>query len=192
LYTVARRDEEFDFVTEMFRIYNQRVVRGVPVHLIHRCIQRFAHSIPTQQALDHRMLRLVAQCSSAGKTTGIVSAGYSDGIRMILEDAGSWQDFHFCEAHQLNHSGGKAIDFDLDVYKRKHECLLRALNERRLKPEQTAYIGDSEDDEGCFQIVGHPIVALMAPEEVKERCARVHRAFVPRNEDDLASYLLGG
>ena len=53
LYAAGRRDDDFDFVTEMFRIYNERVVRGVPVDLIHRCMQRFAQSIPAQQALDH-------------------------------------------------------------------------------------------------------------------------------------------
>jgi phosphoserine phosphatase len=190
LYAAGRRDDDFDFVTEMFRIYNERVVRGVPVDLIHRCMQRFAQSIPTQQALDHRMLRAVARCNGAGKTTGIVSAGYSGGIRMILEDAGYWQNFHFCEADQLRHSHGKALGFELEVYKRKHEYLLRALKEHRLNPEDTAYIGDSEDDEACFQVVGHPIVAFLARDDVKERWARKYRAFVPEGEDDLMSYLL--
>jgi hydroxymethylpyrimidine pyrophosphatase-like HAD family hydrolase len=52
-----------------------------------------------------------------------------------------------------------------------------------------AYIGDSEDDEGCFEIVGYPVVAFLAPSDFKDKCARKYGAFVPDSEKDLADYL---
>jgi hydroxymethylpyrimidine pyrophosphatase-like HAD family hydrolase len=67
--------------------------------------------------------------------------------------------------------------------------LLRALRRRNLDEKRTVYIGDSEDDEGCFEIAGHPIVAFFATEELKERCASRYEAFIPRDEKDLANYL---
>jgi len=51
------------------------------------------------------------------------------------------------------------------------------------------YLGDSEDDEGCFEIVRYPVVAFLAAEDLKERYARKYKAFVPENERDLANYL---
>ena len=45
-----------------------------------------------------------------------------------------------------------------------------------------AYIGDSEDDEGCFEMVGYPVVALLAPDDFKVKCAQKYRAFVPNSE----------
>jgi hydroxymethylpyrimidine pyrophosphatase-like HAD family hydrolase len=54
-----------------------------------------------------------------------------------------------------------------------------------------AYLGDSEDDEGCFEIVGHPVAAFLAPDELKQRFALKYKAFVPKDEKDLADYLKG-
>jgi hypothetical protein len=37
--------------------------------------------------------------------------------------------------------------------------------------------------------VGYPVVAFLAPDELKQRFALKYRAFVPKYEKDLANYL---
>ncbi|UCC60877.1 MAG: hypothetical protein JSV02_03385, partial [Dehalococcoidia bacterium] len=86
-------------------------------------------------------------------------------------------------------NNGRAVGFSLDIYKRKHEVLAELLNELRLHPSRVVYIGDSEDDEGCFQIVGHPILAFLSTDALKEKYARDYYAFVPQDEADLANHL---
>jgi phosphoglycolate phosphatase-like HAD superfamily hydrolase len=107
----------------------------------------------------------------------------------VLTVAGYYRYFDFCKADFLQEKNGRAVGFSLDIYKRKHEVLAELLNERRLDPSRVVYIGDSEDDEGCFQIVGYPVVAFLAPDLLKEKYASEYYAFIPRDEDDLVAYL---
>jgi phosphoglycolate phosphatase-like HAD superfamily hydrolase len=189
LYKARRQDNDFDYVVEMFRIYNKRIVNGVPLTQVHRSIERYARSPATQRALDRRLLRAVGECSHSGKTTGVLSAGNALGIDRTLTAAGFRSYFDFCEAGQLRHSGDRAIEFELAIYRKKSEYLLRLLEQRHLQPASTAYVGDSEDDEACFQIVGYPVVAFLAPDPMKERFASRYNALVPKDEKELSRYL---
>jgi phosphoglycolate phosphatase-like HAD superfamily hydrolase len=183
------QNNDYDFIRELFRIYNERIIEGVPVSLIHRSIEKYARKRRTQSSLDHRVLRPIKECHSDGKTTGIFSAGYGHGIARILAVAGYDSHFDFIEADVLRENGGKAISFGLNIYKRKPPLLQRLLKEKTIDAGRVAYIGDSEDDEGCFEMVGYPVVAFLAPDELKERFARKYKAFVPSDEKDLANYL---
>jgi phosphoglycolate phosphatase-like HAD superfamily hydrolase len=189
LYSQKRDDGESDFVRDMFRIYNRQIVRGAPMSLIRRSIERYTSCIINEHALDFRVLRAIERCHLSGKTTGILSAGYIHGIESVLTAVGHRRHFHFCEADRLRHEGGRAIEFELNIYRRKPEHLLRVLDDHCLLPETTAYLGDSEDDEGCFAIVGYPVVAFLAPDDLKERYAQEYNAFVPKDERELTSYL---
>lgn len=189
LYRARRRDHDFDYVVEMFRIYNRHVVNGAPLDQVLRSIERYGRSPATQQALDHRLLRTLREYRLSGKTTGILSAGNALGIDSTLAAGGFRGCFDFCEAGQLRHSGDKAIGFELAIYRNKPEYLLRLLDEHHLQPAGTAYVGDSEDDEACFEIVGYPVVALLAPDRVKERLARRYNALVPKDEQELSRFL---
>lgn len=191
LYREGRRDTEFDFVTEMFMIYNERIINGLPVSFIHRSVDKYAARQQTQDKLDHRVLRPIEQSHRVGKTTGILSAGYKHGIQRILAAAGYDHCFDFCEANLFQEEGGRAVRFGLNIYKNKPELLLRLLRDRNVNERRVVYLGDAEDDEGCFEIAGYPVIAFLAPEELKERCARKFKAFVPKDERDLADYLRG-
>lgn len=188
-YGEGRRDAEFDFVTEMFRIYNERIINGLPVSFIHRSVERYATRQQTQDKLDCRVLRPIKECHQAGKTTGIFSAGYKYGIQRILAAAGYHHCFAFYEADLLQEEGGRAIGFGLNIYKNKPQLLLKLLGDRNIDERRAVYLGDSQDDEGCFEIVGHPVVAFLAPEDLKQRYAQKFKAFVPTGENDLADYL---
>jgi len=189
LHTEGRSDAGLDFVRAMFSVYNDRVINGTPVSVIHRSIGKYAASPQTQRALDLRVLRTIRHYHQAGTITGILSAGYGYGIERVLTAAGYYRYFDFCKANLIREHKGKVTEFCLALYQRKHEALLELLSERSLDAGRVAYIGDSEDDEGCFQMVGHPILAFLSPNGLKERYARDYNAFVPENEHDLLTYL---
>lgn len=189
LYNKGSHNANFDFIRELFRIYNERIINGVPISVILRSVDKYAHKQQTQSKLEHRALRPIRACHQAGKTTGIFSAGYGHGIEKILSVAGYAEDFDFIEADVLKENGGKAIEFGLNIYKRKPTFLLKLLKDRNIDPKKVAYLGDNEDEEGCFEIVGYPVVAFLAPDELKERFARKYKAFVPKDEKELTEFL---
>jgi phosphoglycolate phosphatase-like HAD superfamily hydrolase len=186
----GRPETDFDFVKEMFGVFNQMVVSGLPTSVVHDSFERYASNAETQSRLDLRLLRLVKEFHEVGKTTGILSAGYRYGIERVLMVAGYRHCFDFCEADEFGTENGRVIEFGLNVYRNKPRLLLKLLAERHLEASRVAYIGDSEDDEGCFEIIGHPLVAFLAPNEFKEKCARKYGAFVPDSESYLRNYLL--
>jgi phosphoserine phosphatase len=189
LHRERRQEAEFDFVREMFQIYNAEIISGLPVHFIHRSVDKYAMRQQTQQKLDYRVLGTIKECHQAGKVIGILSAGYKHGIERILTTAGYSDYFDFCQANQLKEENGRAIGFGLDIYRNKSEMLLKLLRNRNLDERKLVYLGDSEGDEGCFEIVKYPVVAFFAPEELKERYAQKYHAFVPENERDLVKFL---
>jgi len=189
LYRAGGRDAESDFIRELFRIYNERIIKGVPISWVLRSIEDYAHKPQTQAKLEYRVLRPIKECHQAGKATGIFSAGYRHGIERILAAAGYAESFDFIEADKLKENKGKAIEFGLNIYKKKPPLLLKLLQDKNIDDSRVAYLGDSEDDEGCFEIVGYPVVAFLAPDELKQRFARKYKAFVPKDEKDLTDYL---
>jgi phosphoglycolate phosphatase-like HAD superfamily hydrolase len=191
LEALQERGQEvgFDYVREMFRVYNERIIKDAPVSLIHRSVDKYATRKQTLEKLDYRVLRPIREYHEAGKPTAILSAGYKYGIERVLAAAGYGHCFDFYKANLLKENGGRAIKFGLDIYKNKPQLLLELLKDRNLDGGKAAYLGDSEYDEGCFEIVGYPVVAFSAESEIKKRCAERYKAFVPNDERELANYL---
>lgn len=189
LYKKGRSEDEPDFIRALFRIYNERIIEGIPASVILNSIDKYARNRETQAKLEQRVLRPIRECHKAGKTTGIFSAGYGYGIEKILAVAGYNACFDFIEADQLKINRSEAIGFGLDIYKKKPQFLMKLLENRNLDASKVAYLGDSVDDEGCFEIVGYPIVAFLATNELKDKFARKYQAFVPNDEKELADFL---
>jgi len=189
LYRRGRSNAEPDFIRALFRVYNERIIAGVPVPVILSSIGKYARKRQTQAKLEHRVLRPIRECHQAGKTTGIFSAGYVYGIEKILAAGGYAGCFDFIEADKLKANRGEAIGFGLDIYKKKPQFLLKLLKDRNLDARRVAYLGDSEDDEGCFEMVGYPVIAFLATDELKQKFALKYKAFVPKDEKDLADFL---
>ena len=185
----GRPDTDFDLIKDMFSVFNQMVVSGLPTSVVQTSFDRYSNSAETQSRLDLRLLRLIKESHEAGKTTGILSAGYRYGIERVLTVAGYSHCFDFCRADEFRSKDGRVVEFGLNVYRNKPRLLQRLLSERHLEPAQVAYIGDSEDDEGCFEIVGYPIVAFLAPREFKDNCSQKYGAFVPDSESSLRNHL---
>jgi len=188
LHSEKRRDSEFDFIIEMFWLYNTKIINGVPTSVIERSVKKYADKQHTLDKLDYRVLRPVDESHRRGKATGILSAGYRYGIQMILKAAGYDVSFDFCEANLLQERGGRVIGIDLNIYRNKVQLLMELLRERDIDEKRVMYLGDGEDDADCLEIVGHPIVAFHASDELKQRYARKYKAFIPRTEEDLARY----
>ena len=191
LEALQERGQEagFDFAREMFRVYNERVIKGSSVSFIQRSVDKYAIRKQTQEKVDHRVLRPIRECHRAGKTTAILSAGYKYGIERVLMASGYDRYFDFCEANLLKENDGRAIELGLDIYGNKSQLLLELLKGRNIDEGKAVYIGDSQYDEGCFEIVKYPVVAFFAGNDIKKRCAEKYKAFVPENERDLVNYL---
>ena len=186
----GRPETDFDFIKDMFSVFNRMVVSGLPTSVVQASFERYANNAETQSRLDLRLLRLAKDFHEAGKTTGILSAGYRQGIEKVLRVAGYRQYFDFCEADEFRTEDGRVLEFGLNIYRNKPKLLQRLLAERHLEAGSTAYVGDSEDDEGCFEIVGYPLVAFFAPDEFKDKCSRKYGAFVPGSESSLRDHLM--
>ena len=146
----GRPETDFDFIKEMFSVFNRMVVSGLPTSVVQASFERYANNPETQSRLDLRLLRLSKDFHEAGKTTGILSAGYRMGIERVLAVAGYRQCFDFCEADEFRTEDGRVLEFGLNIYRNKPKLLRRLLTERHLEAKRVAYIGDSEDDEGLL------------------------------------------
>jgi phosphoglycolate phosphatase-like HAD superfamily hydrolase len=178
-----------DRAVEALQAYSEKLIKGVPMSLVRHLVEKYSHRRDVQNKVVFKVLRPVAECHRAGITTGILSAGYSYGIQMILKSAGYGDCFDFYKANSLTESEDRAIGFSLSIYKNKADLLLKIMKDMDLDPHKTAYLGDSLDDAGCFEIIGHPIVSFLTPEVLKQKFAQEYRAFIPQDESDLARYL---
>ena len=180
---------ENDRLVEILQAYSEKVIKGVPMSLVRRLVEKYSNRRDVQDKIVFKVLRPVAECHRAGITTGVLSAGFSYGIQMILKSAGYEDCFDFYKANLLTETEDKAIGFTLSIYKNKAELLLKLLKDRDLDPKKTVYLGDALEDVGCFEVIGHPIVSFLTPEELKHKFTQEYRAFVPKDESDLARYL---
>ena len=178
-----------DRMVEVLQAYSQKLIKGVPMSLVRRLVEKYSNRRDVQNKVVFQVLRPVAECHRSGITTGILSAGYSYGIQMILKSAGYVDCFDFYKANILTETEDKAIGFTLSIYKNKAELLLNILKDRDLDPKKTAYLGDALEDVGCFEVIGRPIVSFLTPEVLKQKFAQEYRAFIPKDESDLARYL---
>jgi phosphoserine phosphatase len=176
-------------LVEMLQSYSEKIIKGVPMSSVRRLVEEYSNRRDVQSKVVLKALRPVAERHRSGITTGILSAGYSYGIQMILKSAGYVDCFDFYKANTLTETEDKAVGFTMSIYKNKAELLLNILKDRNLDPQKTAYLGDAMEDVGCFEAVGHPIVSFLTPEVLKQKFAQEYSVFIPKDESDLARYL---
>jgi len=73
---------ENDRLVEILQAYS------VPMSLVRRLVEKYSSRQDIQDKIVFKVLRPVAECHRAGITTGVLSAGFSYGIQMILKSAG--------------------------------------------------------------------------------------------------------
>lgn len=188
IYGEKRRDEDFDFVRQMYEVYNEKMIRGTQMSIIRDSVKKYATTPEVKEKLDYGLLELLRNYHNDGKICGILSAGYGYGIDQILRAAGYRELFDFLIGDRLIKNGGKAERFVLEIYRNKSTILKRLLDEKKLNPGKTAYIGDTEDDEDCFKIVGYPIVSFFASDDFRAHSQKVYGAFVPGTKEELVGF----
>lgn len=188
LYREGRQDEEFDFVSAMYQVYNQKIIDGTPMSVVRKSVERYAKKPEVQEKLDFRILRLLRKYHDENRICGVLSAGYVYGIDRILAISGYRDSFDFLFADTMVENGGKASRLLLKIYKHKTLLLKKLLEEKKIDAAKTAYIGDTEDDEGCFKLVKYPVVSFFAPDDFKVRCAQKYCAFIPNGEKELQAF----
>jgi phosphoglycolate phosphatase-like HAD superfamily hydrolase len=148
-----------DHIVEELQTYSEKLIKGVPMSLVRRLVEKYSNRRDVQNKVVFKVLRPIAERHRAGITTGILSAGYSYGIQMILKSAGYGDCFDFYEANILTETEDRAIGFTLSIYKNKADLLLKLMKDLDMDSQKTAYMGDSLDDAGCFEVIGHQVLA---------------------------------
>jgi len=93
--------------------------------LVRRLVEKYSNRRDVQDKIVFKVLRPVAECHRSGITTGVLSAGFSYGIQMILKSVRYGDCFDFYKANILKETEDKAIGFTLSIYKNKAELLLK-------------------------------------------------------------------
>jgi phosphoserine phosphatase len=192
LYDEKRKDKEFDFVSEMYKIFNEDVIKGLPVKYIRRFVDNYAGDPNTQSMLDRNIFYPLTIRRNALDKVGILSTGYDLGIARIIKESIYSKNglrLDFIISNPLERKNGIAIGFSLANYKKKHEILEKLFREGKLEPDTCAYIGDSLEDEGCMSLVPYPIVSFYAADEFKQYAASKMKAFILEKERDLFELL---
>ncbi len=184
-----QRDQNFDYVREMYQTYNRKIINGTPMSVIRYSVENYAAGSEVQQKLDYRVLNVLRKYHDENKKCGILSAGFDYGIDRILAAAGYRNSFDFLLADELVENDGKATHLLLRIYGNKGAFLRNLLNEHQINPDKTVYIGDTEDDESCFQLVKYPVVSFFAPEEFRQHCTHKYQAFAPKSGEELEDFL---
>ena len=142
--------------------------------------------------LDKRILNVIDKAHKNGANTGILSEANEIRISKTLVKSGYRDVFDFIVANKIKFKGESVEEFCLDIHRNKDKYLKQIMDEYKLNPEETAYIGDNENDEPCFEMVGYPVVAFMAGEDFKEKCSKKYGAFIPEGGKDLHDFLCRG
>ena len=108
---------DFDKVRTTIEVYNNKMLKGVPISLINKSMKRYARQQETLDKLDYRLLRVVEKCHRNGITTGVFSAGLKYGIEVMLGAAGYFNSFDIYMADSIEEDNGKAVQYGLKIYK---------------------------------------------------------------------------
>ena len=181
-------NEDWEAVTmeREYKAFSNKVVAGISVAGLRKIVDKYAEE--AGKRLDGRILEAMSEIRGEVKTTGILSIGYGYGIKSILQKAGYADVFDFIQANEFEEEAGfiKQYRFSAD----KKRWLEQLIAEYQVSPDQVAYIGDSKRDDPCFEIVGHPLVAFLAPQQFKEHCAeKFGPRCIPEDVEGLLSYL---
>ncbi len=177
-------------LSEMYELYNRRVLRGRRVGLVVDVARRYATE--NVGLVDVRMLRPLRAVHEEGVSTAVLSAGYDVGIRGVLTEAGFDAVFDHVFSNVLEAEGDVALGFTSGFLEDKVGYFkAEFLDSGRHRPEGVVYVGDSANDEPIAGLLpaGSFIVPFLAADEFKQRMALRHGAFVPGSEEELLAYL---
>lgn len=158
----------------IYDYFNDNVFCGTPDGIVRSAVEKYAAK--AAEKIDMHLLKAIEDLHSNGNT-GILSTGYSDGIIKTLSGIGI-VPFHTITANDIEWNNGKAIKFNLNIYNNKEKFLEDVfLKEHGYRPDETAYIGDTEEDEKCFEMVKYPIASFFATDGFKQHSSGKYDAI---------------
>ncbi len=168
----------------IYEVFNDRILSRVPPEDVFGYADAYA-KIAASKKLDLDTLRIIQDHDSQ---KFILSAGLGYGIKRTLEEAGFGRTFNEIFANRLNgqRNGGSA--FELKIKGNKYLVLKTIADERRINLKETAYMGDTEEDEPCLELAGYTVIPRLASEPFKEKWAR-KGSYVVENYSDFSRYL---
>jgi len=188
LYFAARLHPRrtLDYIARVIGLVNRRVIRGLPRAELEDFTRRYARRV--RRKLDRRLLEPLRDFrAAAGVPLGVISSGCRIGVEAVLAEAG-WP-FDFIVANEFRTAGEVCEAFEFSLTDNKAAVLGEVLARRGVDPRHVMYVGDSEQDEECFRLVGMPVVSFFARRRMKERFARQYGAFVPADRADFERHL---
>lgn len=188
LYFAARLNpgRTLDYIGRVVDLVNPRVIHGLPAAELEAHTRKYARRVAHK--LDRRVLDPLRKFrQETAVPVGVISSGCRIGVEAALKEAHYPLDFIM--ANEFTMDGQRCEAFDFAFSDNKAEVLAELLKQRDVDPRDVMYIGDSEQDEECFHLVGMPVASLLARESMKERFWKRHEAFVPRDEADFERYL---
>jgi phosphoserine phosphatase len=189
LYKKKRFDENFDFASEMYKIFNKDVIRGLPTDFIYPNITKALDKNRILKGVSREMLDAFAELRRKLSRVFILSNNYGISIITILCKTGYSNVFDDIDGTKLIKEDGIAIGFGYEAEGKKGERLLKKFDAKEITAQDTAYIGDDAHDIPCFEIVKFPIVSPYATEDFKQLCAVKYKAFASKDVDDLKKYI---
>ncbi len=152
----------------LYDLYNSKILEGADARKISELTSRYAQTPKIKNAIDEVLLNTIKRHSGRFKI-GILSCGYRTGIQEILKEAGYGDIFSFIEANRLEEDKGMVARFNYsEVFHNKKEKLLQLMKNEGIDKNRTVYIGDTADDDGCFEIVGYPVLSSLAPGDYRK------------------------
>ena len=181
---------DFSVIETVFDLYNKNVLNKMSIDKIEKYIEEYAEEACNR--LDKRIfipLRSKYNNKHLADITCIISSGYDNGIKTILQKASYNYMFDFIVANKLidNIDGSKY--FSLEILDNKLSILKYLLYQNAIPVSNAAYIGDSVLDVECLKFVGYPIVSYFADADFKEFCRDTIRATILELPQDFAEFL---
>jgi len=182
----AKRGKTTNSIYELIALLNKDLFSKIAQDDLAKLLEAYVQAGITK--LDLRVLKPLQNFKKQKNVRlGIISSGYYQGIKQILERSGYVFDFIIADDFLSAVSAG--VRFELKVNSNKAIILEQILKKEKVRKEDVMYIGDDARDEECLREVGYPVAAFLATDENKLRFEKAYNAFVPKTQRDLEKYL---
>lgn len=172
----------------IFRAFDE-AISGVREERVDKLVEKYVNETANSGAVDCRFIGLANIAKSWGGRTGIFSIGYEKAIKGILEEKGAIDTFDFIRGNDIVWTKDRGYGyFKLSFFNNKGSHLPGLLSGHDMRPDNTAYFGDTKEDDGCFEEVDYPILSPYADDDFREEFSRKYpNGFIL--EDKWGSFL---
>lgn len=183
----GRGDKTIKHISNLVEMLNPCVFAGISRDELIQYTASYAKSI--QKNMDMRLIVPIKQLAlPADIPIAVISSGSREGIMPSLELVGL--EMEEVKANRFIFDDEDVTEgFDFSIRHNKVELLEEILEQRKIDPRHVMYIGDAQADEGCFRMVGYPVVSFFAMAGFRLRVNRLGIANSPNDQDEFTNYL---